>query len=146
MSHKSDNYWDILSQLAQKAADEGEVPVAALLVKNRHVIAQGYNLVETLNDPTLHAEIVVLREGFKQLGKYLTECDLYVTLEPCPMCAHALKLSKIRRLYFGAYDPKGGGIEHGARCLGDLNRLQVFGGFHEKRFNAFLTSFFDARR
>lgn len=146
MPHTTNNYWDILYNLAQKASEYNEVPVAALLVKDNEIIASAYNLVETHKDPTLHAELIVLKEGFKQLGKYLISCDLYVSLEPCPMCAHAIKLSKVRRLYFGAYDPKGGGIEHGSRRLADLDRIEVFGGFYEDRFNALLKSFFQQHR
>ena len=76
------------------------------------------------------------------LGKYLNECELYVSLEPCPMCAHAIKLSHVRRLYFGAYDPKGGGIEHGPRILQNLDRIGIFGGFYETEFNQLLRAFF----
>jgi tRNA(adenine34) deaminase len=146
MPHTTNNYWDILYNLAQKASEYNEVPVAALLVKDNKIIASAYNLVETHKDPTLHAELIVLKEGFKQLGKYLPECDLYVSLEPCPMCAHAIKLSQVRRLYFGAYDPKGGDIEHGSRRLGNLDRIEIFGGFYEDRFNALLKSFFQQHR
>ena len=98
--------------------------------------------METHNDPTLHAEMLVLKQGFKLLGKYLNECELYVSLEPCPMCAHAIKLSHVRRLYFGAYDPKGGGIEHGPRILQNLDRIGIFGGFYETEFNQLLRAFF----
>lgn len=140
------DYWGRLIDLATTASQQGEVPVAALLVKDQKIIATSHNLVETHKDPTLHAEILVLREGFKRIGKYLTDCDLYVSLEPCPMCAHAIKLAQIRRLYFGAYDPKGGGVEHGPRGLSNLDRIEVFGGYYEKEFDALLKDFFQQRR
>lgn len=140
------DYWGELIELAKTASKQGEVPVAALLVKDQKIIATAYNLVETHKDPTLHAEMLVLREGFKHIGKYLSECDLYVSLEPCPMCAHAIKLAQVRRLYFGAYDPKGGGIEHGPRCLSNLDRVEIFGGYYEKEFDVLLKDFFQQRR
>lgn len=139
-------YWQTLIDLCTTAADRGEVPVAALLVQNNQVIATAHNLVETHNNPTLHAEMLVLTQGYNLLGKYLTECDLYVSLEPCPMCAHAIKLSQIRRLYFGAYDPKGGGVEHGPRLLDNLTRLDTFGGYHETVFISVLKAFFLNKR
>lgn len=135
-------YWEKLLDLAQHATTCGEIPVSALLVHKNHIVATAYNLVETHNDPTQHAEMLVLKHAFKQLGKYLNQCDLYVSLEPCPMCSHAIKLSQVRRLYFGAYDPKGGGVEHGPRLLKNLDRIQVYGGFHEREFNQLLSTFF----
>jgi tRNA(adenine34) deaminase len=138
--------WDFLHSLTLKAIASNEVPVAAVLIKNNKIIAFAHNLVETHQTPTLHAEMSVLQEGFIQVGKYLTDCDLYVSLEPCPMCAHAIKLSQLKRLYFGAYDPKGGGVVHGPRILDNLPRLQVFGGFYESEFNILLKDFFQNRR
>lgn len=142
----STHIWETLIQLAENAATYHEVPVSALLVHNNRIIASAHNLVETHKDPTLHAELVVLKEGFKKFGKYLPECDLYVSLEPCPMCAHAIKLSQVRRLYFGAYDPKGGGVDHGPKCLSALDRIEIFGGFYEDTFNGLLKSFFQKHR
>lgn len=144
--NSSTHIWETLMQLAEYAATCNEVPVSALLVHNKTIVASAYNLVETYQDPTLHAELIVLKEGFKQFGKYLRDCDLYVSLEPCSMCAHAIKLSQVRRLYFGAYDPKGGGVEHGPRCLSELDRVEIFGGFYEKKFNTILKSFFQQVR
>lgn len=138
----STSYWDILIDLANQAAACNETPVSALLVHKNHIVATAFNQVETKKNPTLHAEMLVLKEGFRALGKYLNECDLYVSLEPCPMCAHAIKLSQVRRLYFGAYDPKGGGVEHGPRLLINLNRIEIFGGFYESHFNHILSTFF----
>ncbi len=138
----STHYWETLIRLAEHAATCNEVPISAILVHNNHIIAQSHNTVETHNDPTLHAEMLVLKDGFAKLGKHLSDCDLYVSLEPCPMCAHAIKLSQVRRLYFGAYDPKGGGVEHGPRILQNLDRIEIFGGFYEKEFNQLLQTFF----
>lgn len=138
----STHHWNTLIDLAKHAAACNETPVSALLVHKNRIVATAHNLVETHKDPTLHAEMLVLKQGFNLLGKYLNECDLYVSLEPCPMCAHAIKLSHIRRLYFGAYDPKGGGVEHGPRILQNLDRISVFGGFHEVEFNHLLSTFF----
>jgi tRNA(adenine34) deaminase len=138
----STHYWETLLRLAKQAATCNEVPISAILVHNNTIIAQSHNQVETRCDPTLHAEMLVLKDGFNLLGKYLSECDLYVSLEPCPMCAHAIKLSHVRRLYFGAYDPKGGGVEHGPRILQHLDRIEIFGGFFEKEFNQLLQTFF----
>lgn len=145
MNH-SEPFWDTLLILTKQAAINNEVPVAAVLVHQNKIIASAHNQVEAHNNPTLHAEMLVLYEGYKQLGKYLSECDLYVSLEPCPMCAWAIRLSHIKRLYFGAYDPKGGGVEHGPRLLDNLARIQVFGGFHEQDFSKYLTSFFSRKR
>lgn len=142
----STHYWETLIRLANQAAKYNEVPISAVLVHDNKIIAFGHNTVETHNDPTLHAEMLVLKEGFSKRGKHLSECDLYVSLEPCPMCAHAIKLSQIRRLYFGAYDPKGGGVEHGPRILQNLDRIEIFGGFYEKEFNQLLQDFFSTLR
>lgn len=146
MIQDSNDYWKILLELSQHAMACNEVPVSAILVKDKKIIASAHNLVETHQDPTLHAELLVLKEGFKKLGKYLIDCDLYVSLEPCPMCAHAIKLSQLQRLYFGAYDPKGGGVDHGPRCLNNLDRIQIFGGFYEKEFDTLLKRFFHLYR
>jgi tRNA(adenine34) deaminase len=142
----STHYWETLIRLAEHAARCNEVPISAMLIHNDQIIAMAHNTVETHNDPTLHAEMLVLKEGFAQRGKHLSDCDLYVSLEPCPMCAHAIKLSQVRRLYFGAYDPKGGGVEHGPRILQNLDRIEIFGGFHEKEFNQQLQAFFATLR
>jgi tRNA(adenine34) deaminase len=145
MNH-TEIYWNTLIELTKNAAQKDEVPISALLVYQNQIIATAHNQVETEGNPTLHAEMLVLNEGFNQLGKYLTECDLYVSLEPCPMCAWAIRLSNIKRLYFGAYDPKGGGVDHGPRLLDNLDRIQVFGGFHEHEFSRYLTRFFNDKR
>lgn len=95
---------------AKIAAEMGEVPVGAVIVKDGQIIASGHNMKESSNDPTDHAEIVAIRNASKVLGDWrLSECDMYVTLEPCTMCAGAIVQSRIRRLYIGVFDPKGGG-------------------------------------
>jgi tRNA(adenine34) deaminase len=136
---------------AAVAAQAGEVPVGAVLVDaaGAVIVASG-NRVERDHDPTAHAELLVLRAGAAALGmKRLADCDLYVTLEPCPMCAAAISLARIRRLYFAAYDPKGGGVEHGPRIFAQPAchyRPEVYGGIGERRAAELLRKFFRARR
>jgi tRNA(adenine34) deaminase len=137
---------------AEAAAAAGEVPVGALLVEGPtgRILARARNRVEEWGDPTAHAELIAIREGARLLGaKRLTEADLYVTLEPCPMCAQAIGFARLRRLYFGAYDPKGGGVEHGARIFDQPtchHRPEIVGGIEERRASAILRSFFKERR
>jgi tRNA(adenine34) deaminase len=136
---------------AARGAAAGEVPVGAALVDaDGRVLAAAHNRVETDHDPTAHAEIVVLREGALRLGRArLDDCDLYVTLEPCPMCAAAIALAHVRRLYFAAYDPKGGGVEHGARIFDQPtchHRPEIYGGIAERRAADLLRAFFRDRR
>jgi len=136
---------------AQAAAAAGEVPVGAVLVDpDGNIAAVAGNRVERDRDPTAHAEMLVLREGALRLGvKRLAGCDLYVTLEPCPMCAAATALARIRRLYFAAYDPKGGGVEHGPRIFEQPtchHRPEVYGGIAEAAAAALLRAFFRERR
>ena len=138
-------------EAAEEAAAAGEVPIGAVLLHadGRLVSASG-NRVERDRDPTAHAELLVLRDGAARLGsRFLSECDLYVTLEPCPMCAAAIALARVRRLYFGAPDPKGGGVEHGPRIFDQPtchHRPEVYGGISERRAAALLREFFRARR
>lgn len=133
---------------AEHAAERGEVPVGAVLVRagTGEVVASAGNRVEELKDPTAHAELLVLRAAGKRLGTpRLTDCDLYVTLEPCAMCATAASFARLRRLYFGAYDPKGGAIEHGPRLFEQAtlhHRLEVYGGIEEARAAELLQRFF----
>jgi tRNA(adenine34) deaminase len=137
---------------AQAAAAAGEVPIGAVLVDGAsgEVLARAHNRVEEWGDPTAHAELIALREGARLLGaKRLTGADLYVTLEPCPMCAQAISFARLRRLYFGAYDPKGGGVEHGARIFEQPSchhRPEIVGGLEERRAAALLRAFFKERR
>ena len=143
---------ELALEQAARAAQLGEVPVGAVLVHGAsgEVLARAHNRVETDHDPTAHAELLVIRAAAQGLGlKRLTDADLYVTLEPCPMCAAAISLARLRRLYFGAYDPKGGGVEHGARIFEQTSchhRPEVVGGLEETRSAALLRDFFQARR
>ncbi len=137
---------------AEAAAVRDEVPVGAVLVDGATgaVLAQSGNRVEELHDPTAHAELLVIRAAAAAgQAKRLADCDLYVTLEPCPMCAQAIAFARIRRLYFGAYDAKGGGVEHGPRIFGQPtchHRPEVYGGIGETRAGGLLKAFFRAKR
>jgi len=135
---------------ARAAAERGEVPVGAVLVRGAEVIARDGNRTRELNDPTAHAEILVLRAGGALLkSERLLNCDLYVTLEPCAMCAAALSFARIRRLYFGASDPKGGGVEHGPRFYAQPtchHVPEVYGGIAERQAAEVLRAFFRDRR
>jgi tRNA(adenine34) deaminase len=138
-------------EAAAAAAARGDVPVGAVLVDEAgEVVAACGNQVEADHDPTAHAEMLALRAGAARLGgKRLAGCDLYVTLEPCPMCAAAIALAQIRRLYFAAYDPKGGGVEHGPRIFDQptcRHRPEIYGGIGERPAAALLRAFFRARR
>lgn len=137
---------------AAAAAARGEVPVGAVIVDagTGQVLARAGNRVEAEADPTAHAEMLAIRAACREAGvPRLPACDLYVTLEPCPMCAAAIALTRLRRVYFGAYDPKGGGIEHGPRLftLGTCHhRPEVYGGLEERRAGTLLRAFFQERR
>ncbi len=136
---------------AEAAAARGEVPVGAVLIDGEgRVLAAAGNRVEADRDPTAHAEMLVLRAGAAQLGaKRLSECDLYVTLEPCSMCAAAIGFARLRRLYFGAYDSKGGAVEHGPRLFDQPtthHRPEIYGGIEERRAAELLRAFFRQRR
>lgn len=135
---------------AEAAGARGEVPVGAVVVRNGEILARAGNRVEELNDPSAHAEILAIREAGRLLGEpRLIGCDLYVTLEPCPMCATAISFARIRRLYFGAYDPKGGGVDHGPRIFGQPtchHAPEVIGGLDELRAAELMRSFFRDRR
>jgi tRNA(adenine34) deaminase len=136
---------------AEEAAARGEVPVGAVLVDVKgNVLAAAGNRVEAEYDPTAHAEMLVLRAGAARLGTArLDDCDLWVTLEPCAMCAAAIALAHIRRLYFAAFDPKGGAVEHGPRLFEQPtthHRPEVYGGLDERRAAALLRAFFRDRR
>ena len=137
-------------ELAESAASRGEVPVGAVLTKDHEIVAEGHNLTVTSNDPTAHAEVVVIREAAQKLGDWrLTECTLYVTLEPCAMCSGALVLSRLRRLVFGASDPKAGMVGSLGNLVQDerLNhRIEVTGGTLADASGDLLKDFFRARR
>lgn len=137
-------------QQAHQAAVRGEVPVGAVLVHNNAILVETHNLIEQNNDPTAHAEILAIRQACDFLEKNrLDDCDLYVTLEPCTMCAGALAHARIRRLYYGAYDPKGGAIDHGVRFFSQrtcLHHPEIYGGIHEYECSILLKTFFRDKR
>ncbi|WP_367192799.1 nucleoside deaminase [Amorphus sp. 3PC139-8] len=135
---------------ARDAAGRGEVPVGAAIVKDGNVMAVAGNRTRELLDPTAHAEILAIRAACQALNdERLSGCDLYVTLEPCPMCAAAISFARIRRLYFGAADPKGGGVEHGPRIFAQPtchHAPEVYGGIAETDAADLLKTFFRDRR
>ncbi len=135
---------------ARAAAMRGEVPVGAVVVRDGKVLASAGNRTRELNDPTAHAEILAIRLACEALSdERLTGCDLHVTLEPCAMCAAAISFARIRRLYFGAADPKGGGVEHGGRFYAQPtchHAPEVYGGFREREAAQLLRDFFRERR
>lgn len=136
---------------ARAAAERGEVPIGAVIVgSDGAVLAACGNRTEGDRDPTAHAELLAIREAAKKVGApRLVDCDLYVTLEPCPMCAQAISFARLRRLYFGAADPKGGGVEHGPRIFRQPtchHRPEIYGGIAERDAAELLRAFFAARR
>lgn len=136
---------------AEAAGRRGEVPVGAVLVgPDREVLARDGNRIVELADPTAHAEMLVLRRAAAaRAAPRLVDCDLWVTLEPCPMCAYAVSLARIRRLYFAAADPKAGGVEHGPRIFHSSSchhRPEVYGGIGETEAAELLRAFFRERR
>ncbi len=141
---------DLAFAAAREAAGLGEVPVGAVVVQDGRVLAVAGNRVETQADPTAHAEILAIRAAAAALGAPRLEgADLYVTLEPCPMCAAAIAHARLRRLYFAAYDPKGGGVEHGARVFERAtchHRPEIYGGLRENEAAGLLRDFFRERR
>ena len=144
------DFMEIAFDEARRAAQRGEVPVGAVLVRQGQVIAQAGNRVEETSDPTAHAEILTIRQATAAAGSPRLEgADLYVTLEPCAMCAQAIAFARIRRVYFAAYDPKGGGVEHGAKVYDHAtchHRPEVYGGLRESEAVQILKEFFQARR
>ena len=137
-------------EMAELAASQGEVPVGAVLTRDDAILAEGHNLTVTTNDPTAHAEVVVIREAARSLDNWrLTDCTLFVTLEPCAMCAGALVLSRMKRLVFGASDPKAGMVGSLGNLVQDerLNhRIEVTGGTLADASGDLLQDFFRARR
>jgi tRNA(adenine34) deaminase len=142
---------DLALAEAKGARDRGEVPIGACIVgAGGEVLARAGNRTLEQRDPTAHAELLAIREACAKLGsERLIDCDLYVTLEPCAMCAAAISFARIRRLYFGAPDPKGGAIEHGPRFFAQPtchHAPELYGGIGEARAAELLKSFFAARR
>jgi tRNA(Arg) A34 adenosine deaminase TadA len=135
---------------ARAAAGRGEVPVGAVIVRQGEIIAASGNCTVAARDPTAHAELLAIRAAAAMLNRErLTDCDLYVTLEPCAMCAAAISLARIRRLYWAAPDPKGGAVEHGPRFFSQLtchHAPELYGGIREQEAAALLQDFFRGRR
>jgi tRNA(adenine34) deaminase len=135
---------------ARAAGSRGEVPVGCVIVRGGEVVARAGNRTIVDKDPTAHAELLAIRAAAAALrSERLADCDLYVTLEPCAMCAAAISFARIRRLYFGAADPKGGAVEHGVRFFASPtchHRPEVYGGISESESAALLQEFFQARR
>ena len=146
------DYMDMAFRQAEAARDRAEVPIGAVLVDSLsgEVLAADHNRVEELHDPTAHAEMLVIRTvstGRKE--KRLPLCDLYVTLEPCPMCATAISFARLRKVVYAARDPKGGGVEHGPKIFQQPtchHRPETFGGLDETRSATLLKVFFQAKR
>jgi tRNA(adenine34) deaminase len=135
---------------ARAAAERGEVPVGAVIMRDGALVAAAGNRTLELKDPTAHAEMLAIRAACaSSRSERLPDCDLYVTLEPCAMCAVAISFARLRRLYFGASDPKMGGVEHGPRIFAQPtchHRPEVYGGIREKEMAEMLKAFFGQRR
>ena len=143
-------FMDRALELGCAAAAAGEVPVGAVVTRNGAIVGEAHNAPRDLHDPTAHAEILAIRRAAESLGiERLTDCDLWVTLEPCAMCAGAIVHARIGRLYYAASDPKGGAVEHGARVFDQpqcLHRPEVYAGIGEQRAADMLQGFFRQRR
>ena len=144
------SFMDLALKAAENAGKAGEVPIGCVIVLNSEVIASAGNRTLTDRDPTAHAEILAIRQAADVVGsERLVDCDLYVTLEPCTMCAAAISFARIRRLYYGAADPKGGAVESGVRFFTSPtchHRPEVYGGLAEAEAAALLRDFFRERR
>ena len=137
-------------ELARMSAECGEVPVGAVVMLGDRIVSEAHNQPRALHDPTAHAEILAIRRAARALGQErLERCDLWVTLEPCTMCAGAISHARIKRLYYAASDPKGGAVEHGARIFEQptcLHRPEVYSGMGEGLSADLLRGFFRRRR
>ena len=144
------SFMDIALDEARSAEARGEVPVGAVVVRNGEIIARNGNRTRENNDPTAHAEMLVIREAASKLkSERLSGCDLYVTLEPCAMCAGAISFARLARLYFAASDSKGGGVEHGPRFFSQAtchHAPDVYSGLSEAESALILRDFFKSRR
>lgn len=143
-------FMDMALAEARNASESGEVPIGCVLVRGTEIVARAGNRTLTDRDPTAHAEMLAIRQAAHILQtERLTECDLYVTLEPCAMCAAAISFARIRRVYYGAADPKGGAVDHGVRFFASPtchHRPEVYGGIGESEAGALLKDFFAERR
>ena len=150
MSRDQASFMQLALQEAEAAGARGEIPVGAVVVRNDEVLAARGNRTRELNDMTAHAEVLAIRAAGERLAtERLGECDLYVTLEPCTLCAAAISFARIRRLYYGAADPKGGGVDHGVRFFGAPtchHAPEVYSGIGETAAAALLRRFFGDRR
>jgi tRNA(adenine34) deaminase len=144
------SFMDLALKAAKKAAQSGEVPIGCVIVRGSEVVASAGNRTLTDRDPTAHAEILAIRQAAEALGsERLVDCDLYVTLEPCTMCAGAISFARIRRLYYGATDEKGGAVESGVRFFGQPtchHAPEAYSGLGESEAAAMLKEFFKERR
>jgi tRNA(adenine34) deaminase len=144
------SFMDMALTQARAAGDGGEVPVGCVIVSGGAVVARAGNRVLADRDPTAHAEMVAIRQAAAALdSERLAECDLYVTLEPCAMCAGAIAFARIRRLYYGAADPKGGAVDNGVKFFASPSchhRPEVYGGMAEAEASMLLRTFFQERR
>jgi len=144
------SFMELALEEARKAQDLGEVPIGCVIVRDGEVIAAAGNRTLTDRDPTAHAEVLAIRAAARKLGsERLVDCELHVTLEPCAMCAGAMSFARIRRVYYGAPDPKGGAIDNGVRFFASPtchHRPEVYGGISEAASAALLRGFFAARR
>ncbi|MCA3649969.1 MAG: nucleoside deaminase [Methylobacterium sp.] len=135
---------------AKAAGSRGEVPIGAAILHKGQVIAAAGNRTRELSDPTAHAEILAIRMACKALAsERIGDCDLYVTLEPCPMCAGAISFARLRRLYYAASDPKGGGVEHGPRVFSQAtchHAPEIYAGIRESEASEMLRMFFASKR
>ena len=144
------SFMDLALKAAEKAGKSGEVPIGCVIVRDGKVVAAASNRTLTDRDPTAHAEILAIRDAARKLGsERLTGCDLYVTLEPCTMCAGAISFARIRRLYYGAADPKGGAVESGVRFFASPtchHVPEIYSAVGDNQAAALLKEFFKARR
>ena len=145
------SYMKVAIEEAKAAQKNGEIPVGAVVIDSqRKIISRGRNMTRELNDPTAHAEIIALRNACTVIGSNrLIGCSLYVTLEPCPMCAAAISTANVENLFYGASDPKSGGIENGPRVFSHRQthfKTNIFHGFYEAEISALLTNFFQSLR
>jgi tRNA(adenine34) deaminase len=144
------SFMDLALKAAEKAGKSGEVPIGCVIVRDGEVLAAAGNQTITDRDPTAHAEVLAIRQAAEKLGsERLSDCDLYVTLEPCTMCAGAISFARIRRLYYGAADPKGGAVESGVRFFASPtchHAPEVYSGLGESVSAALLREFFRERR
>ena len=147
---KAPSFMDLALKTAENAGKSGEVPIGCVIVRDYEVIAMAGNRTLSERDPTAHAEVLAIRQAAERIGtERLTDCDIYVTLEPCTMCAGAISFARIRRLYYGAADPKGGAVESGVRFFASPtchHAPEIYPGLGERASATLLREFFRERR